>query len=77
MVELDTVVLKVASRCNINCRYCYVYNMGDSGWSRGPKQMSRDTCRATAMALARLVREQRRPFAVVLHGGEPLLGVVA
>jgi uncharacterized protein len=73
MVEVDTVLLKVASRCNINCRYCYVFNMGDTGWSRGPKRMSRETCRATAVALSRLIREQGRPFAVVLHGGEPLL----
>lgn len=73
MVEVDTVLLKVASRCNINCRYCYVYNMGDAGWSRVPKQMSRETCQATAAVLAHLAREQGRPFAVVLHGGEPLL----
>jgi len=51
--------------------------MGDAGWSRVPKQMSRETCRATAAALADLVREKRRPFAVVLHGGEPLLLGVA
>ncbi|HEY2293619.1 MAG TPA: cyclophane-forming radical SAM/SPASM peptide maturase YhhB [Thermoanaerobaculia bacterium] len=73
MVEVDTVLLKVASRCNIDCRYCYVYNMGDTGWSRAPKRMSRETCGAVASALARLAREQGRPFAVVLHGGEPLL----
>lgn len=73
MIEVDTVLLKVASRCNIDCRYCYVFNMGDTGWSRGPKQMSRETCQATAAALARLTHEQGRSFAVVLHGGEPLL----
>jgi uncharacterized protein len=73
MVEVETVLLKVASRCNIDCRYCYVFNMGDKGWSRQPKQMSRETYRATVEALGCLAREQRRPFAVVLHGGEPLL----
>lgn len=73
MADIDTVLLKVASRCNIDCRYCYVYNMGDSGWSRGPKLMSRETCRATAAALAQLACDQGRSFAVVLHGGEPLL----
>lgn len=73
MIEVDTVLLKVASRCNIDCRYCYVFNMGDSGWSRAPKRMSRETCQATAAGLAQLVGEQGRPFAVVLHGGEPLL----
>lgn len=77
MVEIDTVVIKIASLCNIDCRNCYVYNMGDMGWSRGPKQMSRETCQATAYALAEVAREQKLPFAVVLHGGEPLLlGVV-
>ena len=73
MVEIETVLLKVASRCNINCSYCYVYHMGDYGWARAPKQMSRETVEATAVALSNLAREQESPFAVVLHGGEPLL----
>jgi len=73
MVEIDTVVVKVASRCNIDCRYCYVFNMGDTNWSRSPKQMSHETCHATASALAEVALEQKLPFAVVLHGGEPLL----
>ena len=72
-VVVDTVLLKVASRCNINCRYCYVYNMGDTGWTSMPKVMSRSTITAIATSLARLYRAQSRPFSVVLHGGEPLL----
>jgi len=73
MIEIDTVLLKVSSRCNIDCSYCYVFNMGDRGWSRGPEQMSRDTCQAIAESLSQLSDEQSRPFAIVLHGGEPLL----
>ncbi|MET0623750.1 MAG: cyclophane-forming radical SAM/SPASM peptide maturase YhhB [Pyrinomonadaceae bacterium] len=73
MIELDTVLIKVASRCNINCSYCYVYNMGDAGWADMPNQISRETTRAVARALKELSRLQDRPFAVVLHGGEPLL----
>ncbi len=73
MIELDTVLIKVASRCNINCSYCYVYNMGDRGWAEMPNQISYDTTAAVADALRRLSRRQGRPFAVVLHGGEPLL----
>ena len=73
VAEIETVVVKVASRCNIDCRYCYVYNMGDTGWTRGPKQMSRETAQATATALGTLARKQEHPFVVVLHGGEPLL----
>lgn len=73
MIELDTVLIKVASRCNINCSYCYVYNMGDDGWADMPNQISRETARAVARSLKDLSLLQQRPFAVVLHGGEPLL----
>ena len=72
-VVVDTVLLKVASRCNINCRYCYVYHMGDTDWTSMPKVMSRSTIAAIASSLARLYRAQCRPFSVVLHGGEPFL----
>lgn len=73
VVEIDTVLIKVASRCNINCNYCYVYNMGDDGWAAMPKRISHDTALSIGRALRELSRAQRRPFAVVLHGGEPLL----
>lgn len=73
MIELDTVLLKVASRCNLDCGYCYVYNMGDNSWASMPKRMSHETGEAVARTLAELSRLQQRPFAVVLHGGEPLL----
>lgn len=73
MIEIDTVLVKVASRCNINCTYCYVYNMGDSGWAEMPNHISHETTLAVAKALDELTRIQTRPFAVVLHGGEPLL----
>lgn len=73
MVELDTVLLKVASRCNLDCGYCYVYNMGDNGWASMPNRMSHKTLKAIAQSLSSLSCLQQRPFAVVLHGGEPLL----
>ncbi len=73
MVEIDTILLKVASRCNLDCSYCYVFNMGDDGWSNMPKQMSFETAETVSHALNNLSRIQQRPFAVVLHGGEPLL----
>ena len=73
MPKIDTVLLKVASRCNIDCTYCYIYHLGDFGWSRQPKRMSIETCAAVADALHDLAFVERQQFAVVLHGGEPLL----
>ncbi len=70
---IDTVLLKVASRCNLNCRYCYVYHMGDDGWRDQPKLMS-DTVQAAIIGrLAELHSHQQHPMHIVLHGGEPLL----
>lgn len=71
--QVDTVLLKVASRCNIDCTYCYVYNMGDEGWRGMPALMSEATVAALCQRLSELAREQSRKFAVVLHGGEPMM----
>jgi uncharacterized protein len=72
-IPVDTVLLKTASRCNIACSYCYVYQLGDQGWRRQPPTMSQSTIDATVHRLDELRRAQDRDFAVVLHGGEPLL----
>ena len=47
--------------------------MGDTRWAELPKHMSHETMTAVAHALGELSRQQKRRFAVVLHGGEPLL----
>ena len=47
--------------------------MGDTNWADMPKLMSVQTVSAVARTLDDLSREQKRRFAVVLHGGEPLL----
>ena len=73
MSQIDTVLLKVSSRCNINCDYCYIYHLGDNGWGRMPKAMSPETIDAVICALKDLAESQGKGFAVVLHGGEPLL----
>ena len=70
---IDTVLLKVASRCNLDCSYCYVYHMGDDGWRNQPKRMSHAVQEVTARQLSRLYASQGHRLHVVLHGGEPLL----
>ena len=70
---VDTVLLKVASRCNLNCSYCYIYHMGDDGWRDQPKLMSDAVQAATVRQLSDLYTCQGHRLHVVLHGGEPLL----
>ncbi len=72
-LTLDTVLLKVASRCNLDCSYCYVYHMGDDAWRDQPKLMSAAVVEKVAAALGDQYRRQATPFSVVLHGGEPLM----
>lgn len=67
-------VVKVYSRCNLACRYCYVYQMADEGWRGQPVIMSPPVVRATVRRIAEHVRAHDiRQLKVVLHGGEPLL----
>lgn len=72
-MHVDTVLLKVASRCNLDCGYCYVYHMGDESWRSQPKRMLPETQAIVGARLRELWAAQGRPFSVVLHGGEPLL----
>jgi len=67
-------VVKVYSRCDLACRYCYVYQMADQGWRRQPVIMSPRIVRATVGRIAEHVRAHDvRELKIVLHGGEPLL----
>ena len=71
--RLDTVLVKTASRCNIDCSYCYVYQGPDTTWRLQPKRMRRDVVEAVCERLIEQAGRQKTGFAIVLHGGEPLL----
>ena len=68
------VVLKIATRCNLNCSYCYVYNHEDTGFSSRPKMISDDIF---DMTLSRIKDYCQlfgiSDFALCFHGGEPTL----
>jgi uncharacterized protein len=67
-------LLKMASRCNLDCDYCYMYKHADQSWRSQPKLMSRATVDAFAQRLRDyVVLEGLKNFAVIFHGGEPLL----
>ncbi|MEU0570729.1 FxsB family cyclophane-forming radical SAM/SPASM peptide maturase [Nonomuraea sp. NPDC005983] len=69
-------VLKVHSRCNLSCDYCYVYEMADDSWKGNPATMSKATVDQAATRFGEHMRAHSDdiPVAkVVLHGGEPLM----
>jgi uncharacterized protein len=67
-------ILKIHSRCNLACDYCYVFAMHDQSWRTRPAVMSPATLRQAAFRIAESARaNQQTAVSVVLHGGEPLL----
>ncbi|ONH59874.1 radical SAM protein [Frankia sp. CcI49] len=77
-VPFRQFVLKVNSRCNLSCTYCYVYHLADQSWRRQPVTMSREVVAATAGRIAaHAARHQLTRVEVILHGGEPLLAGAA
>lgn len=73
-VPVDVYILKVASRCNLNCSYCYVYNKGDHSYRDQPFRMSIATVSALLHRVANYSREQGlHEVTFIFHGGEPLL----
>lgn len=67
-------ILKIHSRCNLGCAYCYVYELADQGWRHRPRIMPPHIVEAAVARIAEHVRDhQLRHVRVILHGGEPLL----
>ena len=73
-VPFQQFIVKVHSRCNLSCSYCYVYEMADQAWRQQPKRMSRPVVAKMAERIAEHARRHDLPSVeVILHGGEPLL----
>ncbi|WP_203812222.1 FxsB family cyclophane-forming radical SAM/SPASM peptide maturase [Paractinoplanes tereljensis] len=68
------LLLKVHSRCNLACRYCYVYEHVDQSWRDRPKVMAHEVIDVAARRFAEHAVTWDLPrVAVTFHGGEPLL----
>jgi uncharacterized protein len=73
-VPLSQFVLKVASRCDLACDHCYVYESPDQSWRGRPLTMPDEVISQTARRIAEHAASHHLDSVqVVLHGGEPLL----
>ncbi|MER6105453.1 FxsB family cyclophane-forming radical SAM/SPASM peptide maturase [Streptomyces sp. NPDC001832] len=73
-VPFGQFIVKVHGRCNLACRYCYLYEGPDHTWrarpaAAAPAVLDRAADRIAEHASAHGLRD----VALVLHGGEPLL----
>ena len=71
---INTIILKVVAPCNLNCSYCYEYNMGDDSWKKKPKKISQLIVNEFCKRITEYIKENNlKKFQVNFHGGEPLM----
>jgi uncharacterized protein len=69
---ISQLLVKVASRCNIDCSYCYWFR--DAAVYDKPKLMSPDVLRQLLLRIEQHIAQNALiDFPIILHGGEPLL----
>jgi uncharacterized protein len=67
-------VVKVHSRCELACDYCYMYEQADQTWRDRPRRMSAEVADHAAYRIGEHARAHRLVSVdLILHGGEPLL----
>jgi uncharacterized protein len=68
------LILKVSSICNLNCKYCYVFNQGDSSYKYEPPRMSFTIANQVIERISDYCNKHSlKDFLIIFHGGEPLL----
>lgn len=67
-------VLKIHSRCDLACDYCYMYELADQSWRIRPRRMPRAIAEQAATRIAEHTHTHGlTQITLILHGGEPLL----
>ena len=69
---ISQMLVKVATRCNIDCSYCYWFR--DAAVYDKPKLMSPEVLQQLLQRIEEhITRHHLIEFPIILHGGEPLL----
>ena len=73
-MAFKSAIVKLTSFCNLNCSYCYMFNLGDMTYLGMPKYLDIETLQDFVDNIyAYLAQKQQLKFQLVLHGGEPFL----
>jgi uncharacterized protein len=72
--RVDSLIVKIAELCNLNCRYCYIYNHEDQTYKSRPKFMAPEVFDAMLTRVKEYCeRRDGHQITLTLHGGEPTL----
>src|SRR3989338_922716 len=70
----SSVILKIASRCNLKCDYCYMFEHADKTYLHKPPIMKEKVFFATIDELVQsALKYDWKELKLLFHGGEPLL----
>lgn len=74
-VEFFEIILKVVERCNLNCSYCYFFNLEDKNFKKHPAFISIETVRDICQFLKNSKEScpKLSKIRIDIHGGEPML----
>jgi len=73
-LRIDNLVVKIAELCNLGCRYCYLYEHGDTTYTDRPKFMSDKVYEAMLDSVRRYCDSRPgQQTSLTFHGGEPTL----
>ena len=72
--DISCLLIKIASRCNLNCDYCYMYHHADQSWQQMPAFLSGENEVLLGQRIGEYLRETGlERMLIIYHGGEPLL----
>lgn len=72
-VNFDSLVVKIAQRCNLACSYCYMYYHEDHAYMTKPRFMSDTISDCLIERIQQYCDQNKKRIGITLHGGEPLL----
>jgi uncharacterized protein len=71
---INLVLLKTTEVCNLNCTYCFMFNLRDHAHLKKPRMMTLETIELMAHQLLEVARiQQTAEISFSFHGGEPTL----
>jgi uncharacterized protein len=74
MIPISSFILKTTSVCNLDCRYCYMFNLQDTSFKRRPNTMPSVILNSSIASIYQYaVNNDIRNIHIIFHGGEPLL----
>src|SRR6185312_8299852 len=70
----SSAIVKLTSFCNLNCTYCYMFNLKDKTYLNMPKFMNiEDMFQILDKTYDYIQKKRIKSFSIILHGGEPFL----